>query len=223
MFPQSVIERGSFNRTRRTVFGVVALMLGVVLGITGTAKGQPKETQKLDLTKKLELDANIQARSLDLPAQPGEQTLTVEFTSTKGVVSMYVFKQEDAKGDDELLTADPKKALASARAKAGMIKVDVPEKTAVRVIFREANVTTVEVKITNQIAKQPKDAKLKNFEAEMAKLHAELKKIAEEADKQVAELNKQIAEWEKEREKKAPELQKKFDELWKQYKERQKK
>jgi hypothetical protein len=184
-------HRGRFP-VRGTVAGLI-LLCGclVITGAAGvSAKVQPKEVAKLDVKRKMALDLG-EAKAFDLEAQSGAQTITVEFSSSKGAVSVYVFKEEDAIGD-ELLISDPKKALAGARAKAGVIKADVPAKTATRVIIRgAAEMTTVEVKLANQLVPDARDAKIKKLEDENAALR-----------KEVAELKKQLDDIKKKPEKK---------------------
>lgn len=102
---------------------------------------------KLDETKNWTLNSETPARAMDLSAQPKPQTFTVEFTATGGDVSVFVFKEEDAKGEDGLAYAPASKALGSKTASTGdSFKVDVPANTATRVIAR-AGGRKVELKI----------------------------------------------------------------------------
>ena len=106
---------------------------------------------KLDETKTFNLDGEYPARSMDLDAQSGPQTLNVEFASSDGDVTVLVFKKSDAPTEDDLLTAEPKKALAMKKGKAESFSVDIPENTPIRVIARmETKKTNVNVKVTNK-------------------------------------------------------------------------
>ena len=84
---------------------------------------------KLNETKNLSVDAG-DAKSIDLPAVPKPQKITVEFSSTNSDVTVYLFKEEDAKGEDGLHMSDAKKALAKETGKAKSFTADVPENTA---------------------------------------------------------------------------------------------
>ena len=58
--------------------------------------------------------------------------------------------EEDAKGEDGLLSPAKAKALATKNGKADNFTVEIPEKTAVRIIFRGADKkTSVTVKVTS--------------------------------------------------------------------------
>jgi hypothetical protein len=179
----SPTEPGSSVRIgfRSVALAAVLVALGGVSGVTG-AGAEPK-IEKLDHHRTFPIEEG-EAKSLDLEAQPGAQTFTVEFSSSKCDVSVYVFKGADVKGEDGLLTSDPKKALASARAKVATFKVDVPEKTATRIIFRGATgETTVAAKITNQLALNTKDAQLKKLEEENAALKKEVVELKKQLEK----------------------------------------
>jgi hypothetical protein len=90
------------------------------------------------------------AKAIDCPAVSKPQKLNVEFSSTEGEVSVYVFKEEDAKGPDGLIGSEPNKALGRKRSKADSFSVDVPENTATRVIVRSAaKKTDVTLKVSN--------------------------------------------------------------------------
>jgi hypothetical protein len=155
-----------------------------VVGVAGAAQPKPKPVGKLDVSRMWALEVG-EAKAIDLEGQPRAQTFTVEFASAKCPVSVYVFKEEDAKGDDAVLTADPKKALASATATAGLIKAEVPEKTATRVIFRGTAVkTTLNLKLTNQLVVDTKDAAIKKLEDENAALKKELADLKKRPGKQ---------------------------------------
>lgn len=107
---------------------------------------------KLNVNKTLELDSDG-VNSIDLPAEPKPQKITVEFSSSDGEVSVYVFKEDDAKGEAGLLAAPAKadKALAKQTGQAGSLTADIPENTPTRVIVRsEGKKTNVTLKITNQ-------------------------------------------------------------------------
>jgi hypothetical protein len=104
---------------------------------------------KLNESKSWELDSG-DARALDLPAVSKAQKVNIEFSSSEGEISVYVFKEEDAKGDDGLFGSDSKKALAFKKAKSDTFSADVPENTATRVIVRGIDKKTkVTLKVTN--------------------------------------------------------------------------
>lgn len=105
---------------------------------------------KLKVSQTLNLDAG-DIKSIDPPAQPKPQKITIEFASSAGEVSVYVLKEADAKGDTGLINAEAnkEKALASKRGTNETFTVDVPENTAVRVIFVAGKKTDVTVKVTN--------------------------------------------------------------------------
>jgi hypothetical protein len=106
---------------------------------------------KLDVTKTYTLEPG-DGRAIDLDAQSKAQTLNVDFSSTAGEINVLVMKKDDAPSDDDLLTADAAKALASKlKAKEGTVTAEVPANTAVRVIIRDAAKTSeVKVHVTNQ-------------------------------------------------------------------------
>lgn len=122
---------------------LLALALGLLLTGCGPAK--------LNETKTLKLDKETMATSLSLPAQSKPQTITVEFNSSEGEVTVGVFKKEDIKTDDDMTTVALSKALASKKGKSESFTVDVPENTATRVVARghTAAKTDVTVKVTN--------------------------------------------------------------------------
>lgn len=105
----------------------------------------------LNENKTLELDNEVVARSIDLPAVPKAQKVTVEFTSSEGDVLVLVVKEEDARGEDALMSAEVSKALGNKRGKSGSFTVEVPANTKTRVIARESNArkTSVNIKVTN--------------------------------------------------------------------------
>lgn len=89
------------------------------------------------------------ARALDLDAQPKPQTLTVEYESSAAEVEVGVYKAADAK---ELETVQTSKALkAESGKKSGSLTVDIPEKTAVRVVVGGSRKKTdVKLHVTNK-------------------------------------------------------------------------
>jgi hypothetical protein len=104
---------------------------------------------KLNENRKIEIEDG-EAKAIELPAVSKPQKVNVEFNSSESDVSVYVFKEEDAKGTDGLLGADPKKALGSKKGKSDSFSVDIPENTATRVVVRGAyKKTEVQLKITN--------------------------------------------------------------------------
>ena len=104
---------------------------------------------KLKESRTLNLDAG-DVKSIDLLAQPKAQKITVEFSSAEEV-AVFVFKEADAKGTSGLETAEANKskALTSKKSKGETFTVDVPENTAVRVIFSAIKKTDVTAKVTN--------------------------------------------------------------------------
>jgi hypothetical protein len=105
---------------------------------------------KLNVEKTLDLEPG-EAKSIDLDAQSKPQKITVDFKSSEGDVSVLLFKEADAKGDDALLDADQAKAIEKKKGKEDSFTADVPENTAVRVIIRGAAKTTkVTLKVTNK-------------------------------------------------------------------------
>ena len=105
---------------------------------------------KLNESRTWELDGG-ESRALDLPAVSKPQKINVEFSSSEGDVSAFVFKEEDVKGEDGLRNADTnaKKAIASETSKEKTFSADVPENTATRVIIFSKRKTTVNLKVTN--------------------------------------------------------------------------
>lgn len=102
---------------------------------------------KLNVSQTLSLEAGV-SKGLDLPAQSKPQKITVEFTSSAGEVSAYVFKVSDAEALD-----DPEKhkdkALATKKSAGDTFAADVPANTATRVVFWSPKKTEVGVKLTN--------------------------------------------------------------------------
>ncbi len=125
----------------------IRLVLAVVL-VTGLLCATGCGPGKLNVSKTMSLGV-VPARSIDLDAQPKPQKLTIEFSSSAVDVSVYVFKFEDAKDEDALVLADPKKALGEKKGKAETFTVDVPENTPVRIVVRSGQKTDVQVKVTN--------------------------------------------------------------------------
>jgi hypothetical protein len=119
----------------------------VALGLVALAGCGPG---KLDVSKTLEVDSG-EGRAVDCPAVAKPQTIAVEFTSSDADVNVYLFKEEDAKGEDGIVTSDASKALGKARGKTGNFSAEVPENTATRVIVRgAAKKTKVDIKVTNK-------------------------------------------------------------------------
>ncbi len=124
---------------RVAVFAVL-----VLCGFTGCGPA------KLKQSKSFTLDAGL-AQSIDLDAQKKPQKITIEYSSSAEDVYVYVYKEADAQGEEGLLNANinKAKALATKQGKGETFTVDVPENTAIRVIFRASKTTNVTVKLTN--------------------------------------------------------------------------
>ncbi len=107
---------------------------------------------KLNETKTLSVEPGAPV-AVDLAAQPKPQKVTVEYSSAEDV-TVLVMKEADAKGEEGLINADiptnKAKALASKKGKGETFTADVPENTAVRVIFSGNKTTKVNVKLTNK-------------------------------------------------------------------------
>jgi hypothetical protein len=104
---------------------------------------------KLNETKTWEMEVG-DGKALDLPAVSSKQTLNVEFSSSDGDVAVFVFKEEDAKGEDGILSSASSKALKSAKGKGETFTVDVDPNTPTRVIVRDQmKKTTVKLKVSN--------------------------------------------------------------------------
>jgi hypothetical protein len=102
---------------------------------------------KLNQTKTLSVDVG-EARAIDLDGQPKPQKVNVKYSSPEEV-SVLVFKEVDARGDD-MLDAGEGKALGKSKGKDGTFSVDVPENTPVRVVVRGSpKKTDVKLEITN--------------------------------------------------------------------------
>jgi hypothetical protein len=167
------------------LFGAVAVVLFGVLGAPGADEAIPRKepkVEKLDVSKNNLIETE-EAWSLDLPPQPGAQVLAVAFSSSQGPIRIYVIREPaETEGLDAL--PDPKKVLAEARAQAGVLKVDVPEKSATRIVVRDATKkTAVEIKLTNQLVPDVKD-EIKKLQAENAALKAQLEALKSKLDKQ---------------------------------------
>jgi hypothetical protein len=123
----------------------IAVAVGLV-SLTGCRPG------KLDETRTLSLGGDVVAQGLDLPAQSKPQTINIEFSSSAGEVSVYLFKEDDAKGEDGLTSANPTKAIAKkTNSKGDSFSAEVPPNTSTRVIIRGGgNKTDVTIKVTNQ-------------------------------------------------------------------------
>lgn len=107
---------------------------------------------KLNETRTLKLDEETVATSVDLPAIQRTQKITVEFTSSATEVSVLVFKEADAKGEDGMRFANPEKALGKVmNSKGATFTAEVPENTATRVVVRggQGKKTEVTLKLTN--------------------------------------------------------------------------
>ena len=104
---------------------------------------------KLNETKTWEIEVG-DGKALDLPAVSNKQTLNVEFSSSDSDVWVGVIKEEDAKGEDAIVSSASSKALKSAKGKGETFTVDVEPNTATRVIVRDAGKkTTVKLKVSN--------------------------------------------------------------------------
>ena len=123
----------------------VALAFGL-LATTGCGPG------KLDETKTVTLDETHSAASVQLTAQKKSQNITVEFESSDGEVSVYLFKEEDMKGDDALIFTPGSKAIEKKSGKSGSFTAELPASTAARVVVRgaQAKKTDVKLHITNR-------------------------------------------------------------------------
>ncbi|MBP3957232.1 hypothetical protein J8F10_18380 [Gemmata sp. G18] len=127
-----------------TRFALAVCALGLFLA-TGCGPA------KLDQKTVVSVDAG-DTKSIDLDAQPKPQKITIDFSSSAGSVSVYVFKEADAKGEKGLEDAEANKAkaLAAKESKGEAFAVDVPENTAIRIIFFATKKTDVTVKLTNR-------------------------------------------------------------------------
>lgn len=122
---------------------LIAILAIVLAPLAGCGPG------KLNESRNLSLDPG-DAKAMDLPAVSKPQKLKIEFSSTDAEVTVLVFKESDAAGDDGLLSSDPKKAIEKKTGKGETFTVDIPENTATRVIVRGATKKTdVSLKVTN--------------------------------------------------------------------------
>ena len=121
-------------------FAVVACACGL-LALAGCGPA------KLDESRTFTLE-NAAPYGLDLSAQPKPQKITVEYTSSAGEVTAYVFKAPDPSALDDP-EASKDKALATKKSVTGTLSVDVPANTATHVVFWAPKKTDVSVKLTN--------------------------------------------------------------------------
>ncbi len=126
-----------------TRFALAACALGLFLA-TGCGPG------KLDKSSVIALDP-AETKAIDLDPQPKPQKVTIEFSSSEAPVTVLVFKETDARGEPGLVNAEVNKAkaLASKQSKGETFAVDVPENTAIRVVFIATKKTDVSVKLSN--------------------------------------------------------------------------
>ena len=105
---------------------------------------------KLDVSKTVYVggDGDIQILELDTQSKP--QTINVEFSSSGGEVSVFLYKEEDIRGNSGIENANPAKALGKAtNRKEDRFSVQVPANTATKVIIQSVKKTEVKIKITN--------------------------------------------------------------------------
>ena len=123
-------------------------VVAIALGLASLSGCGP---DKLNVEKTLNLSAEYPARSVDMPPQKKAQTITVDFTSSADVL-VLLFKEDDAKGDDAILTAGEAKALGKQKGKSGSFSAEVPANTATRVVARDpaGAKADVQIKITNK-------------------------------------------------------------------------
>lgn len=122
-----------------------AALLAAAFALPGCGPGTLNDERTLSLSD------GGEARSIDLDASGAPQTLTVTFESSAGPVLVGVWKKEDAKELDDLITAPKSKALGSALGEKGTLTAEVPANTPVRVIARDSTKKTdVKVKVTNK-------------------------------------------------------------------------
>ncbi len=125
--------------TVRPVLALIALGWLTVAGC-GPAKLNENKTYTLEAGD---------AQRLDLQAITKAQKITIEFKSSASKVNVYLIK--DFKEQDGLDTAPSKaQTLEHQEGKEGNFSVEVPEKTATRIVIRGANAKTeVTLKVTN--------------------------------------------------------------------------
>ena len=105
---------------------------------------------KLDVTKTYTLDAG-EPQIIFLDAQPKPQKITVEFESSASPITVLLIKDEDVPKDEDGFISTSKAIASKSNEKAATFSGDVPEKTASRVIIRNASgKTSVKVRVTNQ-------------------------------------------------------------------------
>jgi hypothetical protein len=127
----------------RSYFFILMTMLFLFLQGCGPAK--------LDVTKTYELSPG-DAKALELPAQPVAQTIHVEFTSTADKVSVFLYKEADAKGENGFTSADSTKALGKVLdSKGDKFSAEVPANTATRlIVYSGPRTTSVTVTVNNK-------------------------------------------------------------------------
>jgi hypothetical protein len=105
---------------------------------------------RLEETKTLAADP-AESPYLELPAQPVPQTIKVEYDSSACEVDIGLYKASEVREGNEG-HADVKKAMkGESGKKSGSFSVDVPEKTATKLIINSAKVkTNVKVHLTNR-------------------------------------------------------------------------
>jgi hypothetical protein len=119
-------------------------VLAAVLMLSAAGCGPPV----LDQTQKLSLIPG-DTKSADLAAVDKPQKITVKYDSSATTVNVYVFKSSDAPDLGKTLPVD--KALAKESGKSGTLTVDVPAKTATRVVVTGAEKSTeVTLHLTNK-------------------------------------------------------------------------
>jgi len=133
----------------RTVAAAVAAALTLTAAGCGPAVLDEKKTFTLEVTEA--------ERYFDLNAQPAEQTLTVEFSSTASEVDVYVVKGSEVEAFMKAgPSARPGKAMASKTAvKSDKLVTQVPPNTPVRVVFElspkpDRKKTEVTARLTNK-------------------------------------------------------------------------
>jgi len=106
---------------------------------------------KLNDTRTLNLDGFGDIQVLELDPQPKPQTIRVEFSTSGGEVSVFLYKEEDVRGNEGVVNANPAKAIAkSTKKKEDNISAEVPPNTATRVVIEcGSKKTEVKIKITN--------------------------------------------------------------------------
>ncbi len=91
-----------------------------------------------------------EARAIDLDPQSKPQKIQIEFTASDGQVEVLMFKKEDVPNDQAMLDVSSDKALARQKGASGNLSVDLPEKTAARIVIRNpSKKAEVKVKVKN--------------------------------------------------------------------------